>query len=231
MNDGIFSRPFAALRWIEARRSLLVLGDDEEGVVHAQRLEDPRLEELVERLPGGDLDDPRQGVDAGQAAVPPARAGLEVEREPRRTGSRPRPASRPPRPAGAAPARASSAPSPPLSRPEVCVIRSRIVISRSAATSSTSPLLLDGDLHPLELGDELRDRVGQADLALLDQHQDRDAGDRLGRRGHAEDRVRAHRRLRLDVHHALGLVVDDAAPAGDQRDGAGDLLRVDVAAG
>ena len=90
------------------------------------------------------------------------------------------------------------------------------------------PVLLDGDLHPLELGDEPRDGVGQADLALLDQHQDRHARDRLGRGGHAEDRVRAHRRLRLDVHHAPGLVVDDAPPAGDQGDGPRDLLLLDV---
>ena len=48
-------------------------------------------------------------------------------------------------------------------------------------------VLLDGDLQPLELGDELRDRVGQPDLALLDQHHDGDARHRLGGGGHAEE--------------------------------------------
>ena len=90
-------------------------------------------------------------------------------------------------------------------------------------------LALDGDLHPLELGDELRDRVIQPDLPLLDHHHDGDAGHRLGRRGHAEERVLRHRLLRVDIHHALRLEVDHLPLARDERDGPRDPVVVDVA--
>ena len=224
---GPFPALSPALRWTETTRSPALSGTTKEvsSIPSGSKMRSPQ--ELVERLPGGDLHDPGQGVDPGQAAVPPARPGWKS------SGSA---AKR------AAPS-VSVAPAPPGRRSS----RRRLLLAEPAAGQAGGvrqqvanrdlalrrdeldlPVLLDGDLHPLELGDEPRDGVGQADLALLDQHQDRHARDRLGRGGHAEDRVRVHRRLRLDVHHAPGLVVDHAPPAGDQGDGPRDLLLLDV---
>src|SRR5690606_40605794 len=50
-------------------------------VAHAERLEEPRPQELVVRLPARNLDDPREHVEAREPAVPPERSRLEIERE------------------------------------------------------------------------------------------------------------------------------------------------------
>ena len=57
-----------------------VVGREEGRVLHAERLEDPLAQELIEGLSGCDLDDPPERVDAGEPAVAPLGAGLEVER-------------------------------------------------------------------------------------------------------------------------------------------------------
>src|SRR3954454_904661 len=54
-------------------------GETEGGVGHAERGEDPLLEEAVERQPGRDLDDPAEHV--GGDGVVPLGTGLEEERE------------------------------------------------------------------------------------------------------------------------------------------------------
>ncbi len=77
------------------------------------------------------------------------------------------------------------------------VSRSRMLIARFAGTRSTRIAVANRDLGRGERGNVAADRIGQRELAFLHQRQDRDAGDRLGLRGDAEDRVRRHPRRRL----------------------------------
>ena len=65
--------------------------------------------------------------------------------------------------------------------------------------------------------------------AFLHEHQHGGAGDRLGHRVDAEDRVELHRFAGLDVRHAALPEMHDLAPAGDERDDARQLLLVHIA--
>jgi hypothetical protein len=56
------------------------------------------------------------------------------------------------------------------------------------------------------------------------QHQNRDAGHRLGHRRDPEEGIRLHRPLRRDVGEPRGLEVQDVVFAGDHRYGAGNLV-------
>ena len=59
----------------------LVVRPIEGGVLHAERIEDALLQELVERLAGDNFDDAPQRVDAGAArCTAPVRARLKIER-------------------------------------------------------------------------------------------------------------------------------------------------------
>ena len=60
------------------------------------------------------------------------------------------------------------------------------------------------------------DRIVQRDLALFDQHHERDAGERLGHRIDAEDRVDGQRRVALDVSLADSAEVSDLAVPRDE---------------
>jgi hypothetical protein len=77
-----------------------------------------------------------------------------------------------------------------------------------------------GDARILELRDVFRNRIVQHQLSFFHQHQDGDSGDRLGHGGHAEQRVRAHRLLGIEILIAAGFEVDHFAFAIDQRHGA-----------
>ena len=118
----------------------------------------------------------------------------------------------------------------PYEMPAVCVSRSRIVIGRLAGTmrhaaasrSSTATVVF------ANVGMKSPTGVLEADLAFLDEHQDGDAGDGLGLRRDAEDRVGGHASAGFLVGPADGLLVDRLAVLQDQCDDAGDLAVVDV---
>ena len=79
--DGL--QPAALGRSVERRQAVRLFGRHPEGRVdHAQRVEDALLQEFVERLPGGQLDDVAQHVDGD--AVAEGRAGVEGQRQPGR---------------------------------------------------------------------------------------------------------------------------------------------------
>ena len=72
----------------------------------------------------------------------------------------------------------------------------------------------DADLHVGEGGDVFRDRIGDEQPSLLDQHHRRDRDDRLGHRIDAEDRVVGHRRAA--GRSAPTVPIGDLAVARDQ---------------
>ena len=84
--------------------------------------------------------------------------------------------------------------------------------------------LARGRLEAGELRQILRDRIGDRELALVLQHQNRDAGDRLGHRRDPEERVGPHRPFRRDVGEAGGLEVQDVVLVDDRGDGAGNFV-------
>ncbi len=88
-------------------------------------------------------------------------------------------------------------------------------------------LLAGVDLQVREFRNVLRDRIGRLPLPFLVQHHHRDAGDRLGHRIDASDRVELHRRAGLETGNAVGLVLHDLAFPRHQRDDAGELFLVD----
>ena len=84
--------------------------------------------------------------------------------------------------------------------------------------------------HPLvgELRQVARDRVVEAEAALLPQHHDRRARDGPRHRVQPEQVVAGHRVARLSVALAERLEVHDAAVAGRRRHHPGDVRRVDA---
>ncbi len=78
--------------------------------------------------------------------------------------------------------------------------------------------VLDRDDVPLRrvVRQELRDRVGEGELSLLGEHEDRHGRELLRHRPEPEDRIRAQRDVELEVGHPDGLPVDHlAVPDGD----------------
>ncbi len=131
---------------------------------------------------------------------------------------------------------------PPLINPDVCVSRSRTVIGRVASTvrvGSGAAIAFVGCATPSVLrtvtfrfcSSGMNRETGSVSRSLpfLDQHHHRDADDGLRHRHDAEDGVLRHRLLRLEVHQPLRLEVRDAAVPRDERDGAAEGLRVDMA--
>ena len=88
--------------------------------------------------------------------------------------------------------------------------------------------LCDGDRGLRPFGQVLAQRIFEQELAFLHQHHDRDAGQRLGLRGDAEDVVFLHTVAGLAVAPAIGLGEDFAAVLMDHHHGAGELLVGDV---
>ena len=74
----------------------------------------------------------------------------------------------------------------------MCVSRSRMVIGRLAGTIVTPRSSGTATVVFANAGMKRLDRIVEADLALFDERQHADAGDRLGLRGDAEDRVGRH---------------------------------------
>ena len=120
--------------------------------------------------------------------------------------------------------------------PDVCVSRSLTVICRRAGDDDAIRVARrlrrvsayrDGGLG--ERRDPAAHRIGEIDLPFLDEHQRGNAGDRLGLRRDAEDRVGGHALVRFAVRPADRLLVDDLAVAHHESHGAGDLVVVDVA--
>jgi hypothetical protein len=83
------------------------------------------------------------------------------------------------------------------------------------------------DLTVGELGQPRVHHVVEAQPALVDQDHRGGDGDRLGRRGHPEDRVAAHRRPTVVTHRPDRFDVRLTTPA-DQGDHPGDPAGVDV---
>ncbi len=198
----------------------LGVGHHEIGVDHSERLEDPFAQEHVERLVRGDLDDAAE--DVGRQAVVPRRARLAHERLRRelvdallqRHVSGRQAVDDPDRPVGVADG--------PVVQEAVGQARTmgEEIADGHAAPRVLGLALLAGDALLLEGRDEARHRIVQAQLALLVEHHDRHAGDRLAHRRDAEDGVLAHRRLALDVLEPGRVDVDHLAVARDERDDA-----------
>jgi hypothetical protein len=85
------------------------------------------------------------------------------------------------------------------------------------------------DPDVLELGQDVVDRGVDRDLAVLDQHHERDRGDRLGHAGDAEHRAFVDRLVRALARRALAAEMHDLAVAADQDLGVGQLAGVEVA--
>src|SRR5690606_23005030 len=75
----------------------------------------------------------------------------------------------------------------------------------------------------------LRDRIGERELALLDEQHRTDADDRFRLRGDPEQRVLGHPGARFAVAEADGFEKGDTAAASDECDAACDLAALDVA--
>ena len=84
-------------------------------------------------------------------------------------------------------------------------------------------LALDADLHAGKGGNVFADGIVELDLAAIDQHHRRKAGDGLGQRMQRKDRIRRHVDAGIDVALAEPFEIDRLAVALDQDDGAGNL--------
>ena len=99
----------------------------------------------------------------------------------------------------------------------------RVVMSRLGARSFGSPAVVEAldDLQLADVGRVVLSRRVEVELALLDELQDRRAGDRLGRREDGEDSVGRHVAVPVEPPLAGGALVDVAIAVGDHRDHAG----------
>ena len=88
--------------------------------------------------------------------------------------------------------------------------------------------LRDADLLRAEGRQELRDRIGQLHLAVLDEHHRRDRHERLRHRVDAEDGIGRHRCAARRIAMTHGRRVHELAAARDHHDGTGQLARVDL---
>ncbi len=79
------------------------------------------------------------------------------------------------------------------------------------------PEVFDRDLPALGrvVGQDLRDLILEADLALLDQQEDGDGRELLGDRAQAEDHVGRDRHAELEVGQAVALAEDRPAALAD----------------
>ena len=153
--------------------------------------------------PGGAGDEHAEDVRAG--VVQPALARLVQQRQRRRAGASTRRAPAAPAVAGGPPPRPSSAiasssgcghgASKSMPQPSRNVSTSRSVIGRSRGDGVAVDRPARIDEHPPvgELGQQLVDRLVEAQPALLDEDQRGDRDDRLRHRGDSEDGVALHR--------------------------------------
>ena len=96
----------------------------------------------------------------------------------------------------------------------------------SGSASSILPVGVEAveDLEVREFGNVFGDGIGGQPLAFFVEDHHGDASDGLGHGVVAEDGVVGHGRAGGHVAHAVGAVVDDFAVAGEDGDGAGELL-------
>ena len=190
------------------------------------------MQVLVERLAGEDLD--QVGEHVGGDRVVPGVAGRELEGQLRELLDHLAQAAAGRRSADAELAvrgvdvRAfhETVGQPRLVREQVAD-RHR-AIDRPGEEVRVVPALEDPKIAPL--GDELLDRVVQLEVPLLVELHQGDRGDRFGHRVDAEDRVGPHDAVPLTVHQPLRREPGRLAAAGDEREAARDLLRLQVAA-
>ena len=228
--DGVFRHLDEAVgpRRVDRRVAIGVRGIAEEaGVEHPQRLEDGGPHVVGERPAADDLDDPPQHVHPQAVGEPLARLVQERQRRqpvdhlPHRAGGLREPVGD----AGLDVARREPR------RGEEAVAEARRVGQEMpdgdgpVEGGGLRPGHAAGPEHPdiRERGDVHRDGVVEQERARLVELHRRDARDRLGHRGDAEQGVGLHRGAALKVAPAHRLEMPDAAEAGDQGDGAGDL--------
>jgi hypothetical protein len=119
--------------------------------------------------------------------------------------------------------------------PDRAAIEKSVAEPRAVRQQVANPDLASGRLargalrHALvlERRNVFGDRVGEQQLPVFVQHHDGHAGDGLGHRGDAENRVGSHRLLALDVLEADGVHIRDLAFARDQRDEPGRFATID----
>ena len=186
--------------------------DPEAGVLHAERLEDLRAQEHVERLARELLDEVALDVDAGSVA--PVAAGLGGQRQRGQRGDH---------------------------RPEIgpsqVGLGIPVVHVEAGGVAHQLPHRHRRGLrrHPVrgrhleagELGDVPGHRVVEGPFALFPEHHHGDTDDRLGHGGDAEDGVGGDRLLARQILNAVGVAVHDLAMPGDERRDTGELAVVD----
>jgi hypothetical protein len=205
---------------------------EERRVGHAERAEDPAREELVQTLPGDDLDDPAEHVGGDRVAPLAARLEQQRHRGELIADSRQVSASR------RAPLEAAGA----VDRVHRVVAHEAVGETGGVRQQVPDPDRLGGrhglvaDVaaageHPdvAERRDVPVERVGQLESAFLVEHHRRDGSDRLGHGVDAPQAVRLNGQPRLDVALPVGGHVRELAVPGDRDEPAGQLLLVHVA--
>ncbi len=199
----------------------------EERLLHAERPEDSFAEKCVEIPARRDLYDAAQYAEAGEGAVIPARAGLELERRaaelirPREPDLVPVRRHRPADGVAHGAAHDARRVRHEVEHSDLTLGRNRIEIRlvrlvRVYGPANRDHLILVARQKP-------RDGIGKAQLAFLDEHHDCDPGHGLRHRSNTEYRVGIHGRAGFGVHGALGLQMRDPAVARYERNGARDV--------
>ena len=189
------------------------------------------LQELLQRLPGNDLDDAAEHV--GGMAVAPQRAGLPRQRQPRDPLGKHLVVERLFEQIGLRiglldQLAADIAVGDARGVPQQIGDRHRPARRLALECRLAVAFALDADLHIGEGRNVGRHRIGEREAALLDQHHRRDAGDRLGHRIQREHGVGRHRRAGGDVAHADAFLIDRPAVLQDQHHRAGNLALRDL---
>ena len=208
----------------------LVLGDREEGVFHAERLEDPLLEEDIQGLATDDLDQPAD--DVGGNRIVPGLPRRELQRHAGQGGD-----------SFDQPLAVEVLAELQLAVGGINVAELLEAVGQAGGVAQevddqhrpVGRLRLEGlhvaavvDPEVLPFGNVPGHRIVESGQALLDQHHEGDRGDRLGHRVDAEEVVALQLALPFAVGEAQhGLIGQLAAPP-DLDLGAGQLARVDV---
>jgi len=100
----------------------------------------------------------------------------------------------------------------------------RLEFQDGLASYGIDSLYSDFDL--LELGEVLRDRRHQVDLAFFRKHHDGDRGDGFGHREDAEDSIGLHRGLGFTILIADGLAVNEFPITRDYDDSTWDIASI-----
>jgi hypothetical protein len=149
-------------------------------VLHAERLEDPVLDEAAVRVVAHLLED-RTEQDVVRVAVRLLRSRLELQAVALEHGDQ------------------------PFELQVLAHVRRPQLVHVLRDAGRVREQVLDRDLLPLRrvVGQELGDVVAQRQLALLLQHHDRHGGELLGERGDAEHHLGPDRQVELQVGHAV----------------------------